>query len=195
MTKAELRKTYLANQRSLSPEIRAENSSRISGHFFSGFNLAEIRVVHCFIAIEKFNEFDTVLIFQRVWREFPHITTVVPRVDFESGEMQSLKFTPETDLVKNIWGIDEPSHDEVVDTAEIDLVIVPLLCFDEAGHRVGYGKGFYDKFLGRCRKDCVKVGPSYFPPVVEISDANETDVRLDYCVTPEGVLGQNGERY
>ena len=194
MTKAELRKIYLAKQRSLLPEIRAENSSRISGHFFSGFDLAEISVVHCFIAIEKFNEIDTTLIFQRLWREFPHITTVVPRVDFKTGKMLSLEFTPETGLVKNIWGIHEPSHDEFVDTADIDMVLVPLVCFDEAGHRVGYGKGFYDRFLSECRDDCVKMGLSYFPPVDEISNTHQADICLDHCITPEGITGQYRER-
>lgn len=194
MTKAELRKIYLAKQRSLSPEIRAENSKRISGNFFRDFELGEIKVLHCFIPIEKFNEIDTMPILQRLWREFTHIKTVVPRVDFESGEMRSLKFTPETGLVKNIWGIREPSHDEFVDTADIDMVIVPLVCFDETGHRVGYGKGFYDRFLSECREDCVKIGLSYFPPVAEISDVNETDIRLDYFITPQGVVGQNRER-
>lgn len=194
MTKAELRKIYLAKQRSLSPEIHAENSSRISGHFFSGFDLAEIEVVHCFIAIEKFNEIDTSLIFQRLWREFPHITTAVPRVDFGSGEMRSLRFSPETDLVTNIWGIHEPSHDKFVETAGIDMVLVPLLCFDEVGHRVGYGKGFYDRLLSRCREDCLKIGLNYFPPVAEISDVDEADIRLDYCITPDGVTSQNRDR-
>ncbi|MEJ7849164.1 MAG: 5-formyltetrahydrofolate cyclo-ligase [Pyrinomonadaceae bacterium] len=194
MTKAELRKTYLEVQRSLSPEIRAENSKRISDNFFRDFDLCGIKVLHCFIAIEKFNEIDTTLILQRIWRDFPHITTVVPGVHFESGEMRSLKFTPETGLVKNIWGIQEPSHDEFVETAEIDLVLVPLVCFDETGHRVGYGKGFYDRFLNWCRVDCLKIGLSYFGPVAGIADVNETDIRLDYCVTPDSVVCRNRER-
>ena len=194
VTKSELRKIYLTNQKSLSPETHAAKSRQISIQLFEHFTLDRIETLHCFIPIKKFNEIGTSMIFQRLWLEFPHITTVVPRVDFESGEMRSLKFTPETGLVKNIWGIREPSHDEFVDTADIDMVLVPLICFDEAGHRVGYGKGYYDKFLSGCREDCVKVGLSYFPPVKEISDVNETDVRLDYCVTPDGIAGQNRER-
>ncbi|MBC7899499.1 MAG: 5-formyltetrahydrofolate cyclo-ligase [Saprospiraceae bacterium] len=188
MTKAELRKIYLAKQRSLSSETRTENSQRISGQFFHHSQLDQIKVLHCFIAIEKFNEIDTTLIFQRLWREFPQMVTVVPRVDLETGEMRNLKFTPETSLVKNIWGIHEPSHDEFVETADIDMVLAPLLCFDKAGHRVGYGKGFYDRFLKGCREDCVKIGLSYFPPVEEIEDAGEWDIKLDFCLTPSGIL-------
>ena len=62
---------------------------------------------------------------------------------------------------------------------------MPLLCCDRRGFRVGYGKGFYDKFLSRCRPDCLKIGLSFFEPTEIIADINDYDVKLDYCVTPE----------
>ena len=67
---------------------------------------------------------------------------------------------------------------------KIDVVFVPLLAFDSKGHRVGYGKGFYDRFLNECRKDVITVGLSFFEAEDEFIEANETDVPLDYCVTP-----------
>ena len=179
---------YLGQQKWLSHEERTKKSQKIADQFFEDFDLSKIDFLHCFIAIEKFNEIDTMLIFRRLWAEFPHITAVVPRVDFETGEMQHLKFTPETELVKNVWEIHEPSHDEFIETDKLDMILVPLLCFDSVGHRVGYGKGFYDKFLSRCRRDCIKVGLSYFPPVEEIADTHPGDMRLDCIVTPESVL-------
>jgi len=194
VTKAELRKTYLVRQRSLSLEQRTKKSRLISDRFFQTFDLNQIKFLHCFIAIEKFNEIDTSLIFERFWREFPQITTLVPRVDFETGEMQSLKFTADTELVQNAWQIHEPSHNEYVETEKINMVLAPLLCFDEKGHRVGYGKGFYDKFLSRCREDCVKIGLSYFEPVEEILDVSEFDVSLDYFVTPNDIFETRGKR-
>ena len=185
MTKSELRKIYLAKQGDLSPDERAEKSQQIANQFFRSFDLSQIKVLHCFIAIEKFNEIDTTLIFRRLWKDFPHIVTLVPRVNFESGEIENLKFTPGTKLVENVWKIHEPIHDEYVETTEIDMVLVPLLCFDRQGHRVGYGKGFYDKFLTKCRPDCIKVGLSYFQPVNKIDDRGAHDVVLDVCVTLE----------
>ena len=65
------------------------------------------------------------------------------------------------------------------------LVLVPGVCFDQTGHRVGYGKGFYDRFLKTCRPGCLKVGLSYFEPVDPIDDVHDGDVRLDFIVTPE----------
>ena len=68
------------------------------------------------------------------------------------------------------------------------MVLVPLLCFDRSGHRVGYGKGYYDRFLRKCRADCKKIGLSMFDPVDEITDAGESDVRLDLVITPTATV-------
>lgn len=184
MNKAELRREYLAKQKALSEEERDSASKRISDHFFSGFDLGVVRVLHSFIPIEKFKEINTRIIFAKLWREYPHIRTVVPRVDFETNVIRNLKFTHETELVRNVWDIDEPAHDDHVETQSIDMVLVPGLCFDLNGHRVGYGKGFYDRFLKTCRADCVKIGLSYFAPVPAIFDVHEEDVRLDVIITP-----------
>ena len=195
MNKAELRREYLTQQRAISDEERESASRRIADHFFSRFDLELIRVLHSFVPIEKFKEVNTRVIFAKLWREFPHIQTLVPRVDFETNRIRNLKFTHETELVRNAWDIDEPLDNDIVETQTIDMVLVPGLCFDRQGHRVGYGKGFYDRFLARCRPDCVKVGLSYFQPVDMIDDVHEGDVRLDAVVTPEQVyLMRNAER-
>lgn len=188
VTKSELRKLYLEKQKALSTEERTAKSRRIAERVFENIDLGGARTLHCFIPIEKFNEIDTMPIFERLWREFPRVQTVVPRVDLESGEMRSLKFASETELVKNAWEIYEPAHHESVEPAgEIDMVLVPLLCIDRHGHRVGYGKGFYDRFLGKCSPGCFKIGLSYFAPVDAIEDVHTGDVSLDLCVTPDGV--------
>ncbi len=184
MTKGELRKIYLEKLRSLSAEERAEKSERISNAIFRTVNFESIKTLHCFISIEKFNEVETESIFRRLWTEFPQIIAVVPKVDLTTGEMRHLKFTPTTELVKNAWEIFEPEHNEFVETGEIDIVLVPLLCFDRKFHRVGFGKGFYDRFLTKCRSDCQKIGLSFFPPVENIDDVHDGDVTLDMCITP-----------
>lgn len=192
MKKAELRKRYLERQRGLTPRERATLSGQIAMRFVEHVDLGRVKTLHCFIPLEKFNEIDTMLVFERLWREYPGIHTVVPRVDLETGEMRSLKFVRETELVKNAWDIHEPLHHKTVEPGEIDMVLVPLLCFDTAGHRVGYGKGFYDRFLARCRPDCMKIGLSYLPPVDEIDDIYEGDITLDKCVTPASIFGFSG---
>jgi 5-formyltetrahydrofolate cyclo-ligase len=187
MTKAELRKIYLDQRRSLSVEEAKARSRSITDLFFEKFDLSSVKNVHCFISIEKFNEVDTSAIFQKIWNQFPSIRTLAPRLDREVVGLRHLIYRAETVLEENVWGIREPATEEPIDPGEVDLVIVPLLCFDVRGYRVGYGKGFYDRFLAKCRSDCSKVGLSIFPPVGRIDDIDEYDVALDQCVTPETV--------
>ena len=188
MIKSELRKIYLEKQKSLSDAERNEMSIKIADGFFKKFNLADIRFLHVFLPIEKNREIETAFIYKRLWLDFPHITTIASRVDFRTMTLENLKFLRDTKLVRNRWHILEPTEIELIENEKIDAVLVPLLCLDERGFRVGYGKGFYDKFLSECRADCLKIGLAYFPPIREITDAQPFDVRLDYCVTPETVF-------
>jgi 5-formyltetrahydrofolate cyclo-ligase len=99
-------------------------------------------------------------------------------------------------LELNQWGILEPNPQSAIryPLSEIDLVIVPLLGFDKQGNRVGYGKGFYDRFLARCRSNVIKVGVSFFDPIDGISDITPLDIRLDYCITPTRVWKMTNKR-
>ena len=160
-------------------------SRKIAERFFAEIDLAGVKTIHTFLRIKRFNEPDTSSIYYRLWHDRLDITTCAPVTDTLTGELESFVFDAETELVENEWGIREPQTTEKVDPEKIDLVIVPLLCFDESGFRVGYGKGYYDRFLSRCRSDCVKVGISFFPPVSVIDDVHGGDVPIDTCITPE----------
>ncbi len=191
MTKSELRKIYLEKRSTLSAADVSDASRRIADRFFETVDLSGVRTLHCFISIPKFNEIDTSAIYERVWRDFPDIVTVAPRTDLASGAIESVIFNSQTVWNENSWGIREPAGGEIVEPADIDLVVVPLLCFDERGHRVGYGKGMYDKFLARCRTGCTKVGVSLFSPVETIADISERDVALDLVITPDAAFRPN----
>jgi 5-formyltetrahydrofolate cyclo-ligase len=188
MTKSELRKSFLAKRQSITSFERDVASAEIVANFFNSFDFSKIKILHCFISIQRLGEVNTRPIFERVWSDFPAIDTVVPRVNHETEELESLFYRPDTELIHNRWQIGEPGHEDKVEPGEIDIVLVPLLCFDLGGHRVGYGKGYYDRFLARCRSDCQKVGLSMFPPIEQIPDARESDVRLDACVTPTDIF-------
>jgi 5-formyltetrahydrofolate cyclo-ligase len=187
MRKNKLRPLYLKNQKSLSGIERQEKSLQIKEQFLTKFNLAEVRVLHLFLSMAEKGEVDTLPIIEKLWREFPNIKIVVPRVNFEKDRLEHLEFNARTEIQKSSWGISEPAGNDLIDERELDLVLVPLLCFDKRGYRVGYGKGFYDKFLIKCRKDCLKIGLSFFEPVDEIENVHEFDIRMDFCVTPSRV--------
>ncbi len=74
-----------------------------------------------------------------------------------------------------------------VPVAMIEVVFVPLLAFDQQGHRVGYGKGFYDQFLSECNPETIKIGLSFFETEDTIDDVFELDIPLNYCVTPSKI--------
>jgi 5-formyltetrahydrofolate cyclo-ligase len=197
MTKSELRKIYLARQRGLISGEQLEKSEQIAVNFFRGFDLKDVRFLHCFLPIEKNREIDTWPIFKKIWRDLPAITTVTSRVDFDKETLETIAVSPETKLVFNRWHILEPPAAAAagggvsIEPAKIDLILIPLLAFDRRGFRVGYGKGFYDQFLSTCRLDVKKIGLSYFPPVDEISDVRDFDAKIDFCVTPDRVTAFN----
>lgn len=187
MNKKELRKLYLEKRSSLPVAAASTASSQIADRFFENIELGRVRELHTFIRIARFNEIDTSVLFYRLWRDRPTIRTSAPRADLLSGEIESVAFDAATELAENCWRIREPVDGSVVAADDMDIVLVPLLCFDKSGHRVGYGRGMYDQFLAQCRQDCLKVGLSYFPPVEVIDGVHQSDVKLDIAVTPSAV--------
>jgi 5-formyltetrahydrofolate cyclo-ligase len=101
--------------------------------------------------------------------------------------MSCVLVNDETIFALNKYGIPEPLDAVEMSPEALDWVFLPLLAFDVNGHRVGYGKGYYDRFLKKCKEDVVKIGFSYFEAEPIISDSNRLDVKLDYCVTPERI--------
>jgi 5-formyltetrahydrofolate cyclo-ligase len=191
MKKNKLRKIYLSKQKSLSSPERHERSLHINSKLFENFDFDAVRYLHLFLSIREKNEVDTSVIINDLWSDYINIKTIVPRVDFEKDVLEHLEFNSESKLKLSDWGIPEPVGDKLIDERKIDLVLVPLLVFDKRGYRVGYGKGFYDKFLSKCCPDCRKVGLSFFEPIEEIEDIHEFDVKLDFCITPERIYSFN----
>lgn len=187
MTKKEIRKLYLEKRKSLSPRTLYEKSQRIKTLFFEQVFSASHRHIHLFLPIKKHNEIDTWLIVDELKARHAQVRIVISRSIPEKSQMINYYFDPETRLVENKWGIPEPDSGVVCDTMKIDLVLIPALAIDQQGHRVGYGKGFYDRFLVACRRDALKVGLTLDPPIAEIEDISDFDVKLDLAVTPEQI--------
>lgn len=187
MNKKELRTLYLQKRLVLSEAEYLYLSSLIRDRFFSSVDLSFVKVIHIFLPILEKREVDTWLIIDRIRKEFPHIRLSIPKIN-ASGAMDNIYFESLHQLEKNNWGIAEPKHGVPTPIEKIDLVVVPLLCFDKSGNRVGYGKGFYDKFLASCNPKCEKIGLSFFEAKEKIEDTDDFDIRLDRCVTPTKVF-------
>jgi 5-formyltetrahydrofolate cyclo-ligase len=139
--------------------------------------------------MEKMNEFNPQLITDYCYFKNPNHYLLYPVMVELDGKSEILSVLVDDDTLfdKNEYGIDEPINGIDVYPSEIDLVIVPLLAFDKRGYRVGFGRGYYDRFLPRCRKDCIKIGFCYFDAIEKIEDANTNDVPLDFCITHEKI--------
>jgi 5-formyltetrahydrofolate cyclo-ligase len=78
--------------------------------------------------------------------------------------MTHFLLTDNTKIKKNEYNIPEPVDGLEVPAIKIDVVFIPLLAYDKKGNRVGYGKGFYDKFLAECKPETIKIGLSFLNP-------------------------------
>ena len=186
MTKAALRKIYKEKRKQVSHKD-IERWTDLVLINFQKLELPFINCVHTYLAIEDQNEIETGNIIRYLKFKNPGLKTVVPKINLDAGEMLHYIFNDDVEMVPNAFGIIEPVKGEKVDPGEIDLVLTPLLAFDKRGYRVGYGKGFYDKFFKQCTKDAIRVGLSFFEPEEMIDDVNPFDVPLQYCITPRQV--------
>jgi len=159
---------------------------KITDYFFTSVDLSFIGVLHTFLPIEKQREVNTWNIIDRVKREFPNVRISIPKVNNETSIIDSYYFEGLHQLEKNTWGIPEPKQGIPTPVEKINAVLVPLLGFDRKGNRVGYGRGFYDKFLKMLNPACIKIGLSLFPPVEKINDVQPYDIPLNQAITPNG---------
>lgn len=188
MTKQDLRKIYLQKRAALSEAEYGQLNFQLYQNFFSTIDLSFLNVLHTFLPITAKKEVDTWLIIDRIRREFPYIRIAIPKVNLQANVFDSFYFEGLHQLAVNEWGIPEPKQGVPAESAKVDMVLIPLLAFDATGHRVGYGKGFYDTFLTTCRPGCKKIGLSLFGAEEKIEDVNDLDIEMHQCITPQGTI-------
>jgi 5-formyltetrahydrofolate cyclo-ligase len=191
MNKSELRKLFLQKRKALTQTEVNRRSELISRRFLDFLDTHQLvntfGTIHAFLPIQQQHEVDTWLIIRSIWKLFSHIQIAVSITDTATNQLTNYPLYPHTQLQLNRWGIPEPINPNLktaIPSHQFDIVLVPLLVFDNQGHRVGYGKGYYDRFLADCRPDSQKVGLSLFKPVEHIDNTELTDVRLNACITP-----------
>ncbi len=185
MTKLELRKKYKSLRDSFLVNEIEEKSLAIANHLVK-MDLWSKTYFHLFLTIEEKKEVNTEFILQVLTGKDKEI--VVSKSDFATLEMTHYLLTDNTKFKKNSYNIPEPIDGIEVPVSKIEVVFVPLLAYDKNGNRVGYGKGFYDKFLSKCNPGTIKIGLSLFEPEATIEDISVTDIKLDFCITPNGVI-------
>ncbi|WP_188049106.1 5-formyltetrahydrofolate cyclo-ligase [Flavobacterium sp. GP15] len=184
MKKTELRIKYKALRKQLSENETEEMSLAVANKLLT-LPIWEKTYFHIFLPITEHHELNTEFILHLLSGKDKEI--IISKSDFETRNMSHFLLTDNTKIKKNEYNIPEPVDGIEVPSHKIEVVFVPLLAFDKKGHRVGYGKGFYDKFLSECKPETIKIGLSYFEAEDLIEDVFEDDVPLDYCVTPDKI--------
>lgn len=184
--KEALRKQYLERRLALTQDQLEEYSIQIANKVVQ-MDIWHYSTYHIFLPIVKFNEINTEYLLHVLQGKDKNV--VISKSNFEDFSMSTYLLTDQTKLTINNYGIPEPDKNNiVVDEKNIDVVFIPLVAADIYGNRIGYGKGFYDRFLKKCSPEVIKIGLSFFNPLAFKMNANSTDVALDYIVDRQEIL-------
>ncbi len=134
---------------------------------------------HLFLPIARQREIDTFPLLYFLKSNKKHVYTSRIR----GGVMETVLIGDNPSFSEDAWGIPVPDIFELVSPELIQVVFVPLLAFDKAGNRIGFGKGFYDIFLSSLDKRVLRVGLAYAPPEEKLP-SEPHDVPLDMVITP-----------
>ena len=182
MLKSDLRLLYTKLRKDLSSKHIVDYSLQLANRTLE-LPIWKFDYYHLFIPITDKKEIDTSFLLSILQGRDKHV--ILPKM--EGDDLIHFLLTENTTLKTNQWNVPEPVEGILVEPSKIEVVFVPLLAFDKQGNRVGYGKGFYDRFLKQCQPDVVKIGLSLFDAEEEIEDVLENDIPLDYCITPNKI--------
>ncbi|WP_289022390.1 5-formyltetrahydrofolate cyclo-ligase [uncultured Salegentibacter sp.] len=184
MNKTALRKKYKNLRLGLSEGKIEELSLEIANNLLQ-LPIWQKEFYHLFLSIAEQKEIATEYILHILQGKDKNV--VLSKTNIQEHTLDHFLLTDNSVIKKNKWNIPEPEGGIAIAPNKLDVVFVPLLAFDETGHRIGYGKGFYDNFLKECKPDVLKIGLSFFKAEPEFKEVFHSDVPLDYCVTPNKI--------
>lgn len=162
-------------------EVRAY-SEEIQKNLFSLSCVNSARTVCTFLS--AFKEPDTISIVKRLLSE--NYRVVVPVTDTETTTLSLSYIDGMDDLIKGAYNIPEPRYIKSAKAEDIDVILVPGLAFDRSGGRMGFGKGYYDRFLSESRG--VKIGLCYDFQLRDKIPTESHDVPMDFIITEKEIL-------
>ena len=185
MIKKQLRNHFLSLRNQLFPKQREEESLAVTNQLISSTFWREAQTISLYLAFGS--ELSTSHLVKQAWQE--NKTIVIPKI-LSKTTMEMVVFKENMTLTKNHYGIDELVYDNqnVIIPSLIDLMLLPALACDYQGTRLGYGGGYYDRYLEKCSK-LVKIGLIYHDCYLDdkLLPKNDTDISLDYLVTCKGL--------
>ena len=190
MKKSEIREKALAKRKSWSQKkFELKNSELLSQIQAFMQPLPRNLLLMSFQSMEKHREIMTAQLHEILINEPFYHQLIFPKVEKNTSQLIPYLTDKKSVFVRSDWGILEPTNETSVqlNPRDIDLIFIPLLAIDTQGHRVGYGKGFYDRFLANTKPELIKIGLGLEEPIEPIEDLNPFDIALDFAITPKSV--------
>lgn len=148
---------------------------------FKNSKFSKLNTFHIFLPITSQKEINTWEFIDYLLDKNKYI--IIPKVD--NDFLKHYIYTTDTKVKINKWNIPEPVNAlELKNLNLIDVVFIPLLISDKNGNRIGYGKGFYDKFLAKLPRKTLKIGINYFSSLEDSIEVEPHDIPLDYLISP-----------
>lgn len=190
LTKTEAR-DYFRTKRKQFTATEVEELSEQIFHQLQRIDFSHVEVFHIFLPIKSNNEINTWPIIE--WLFSLGKRVVVPIV--EGNEMISAEVQPSFPIQLGKFSIPEPEIFSVIDSTQIEVIFLPMFVADLQGNRVGYGGGFYDRFLQSTSKNVKKIGLSFFSAIDQITDIHQGDIPLDAMVSATEILSFGGKSF
>lgn len=182
--KSELRKQLLQRRLQLQGEAYLQKSRRIIEHLVQQSEFKKAQTIHCYVSLNSRKEVNTRPLIKKLLGTEKKV--VVPITEFDSGRLINVYLENFDDLQENQWGVLEPVGGQEAEKSEIDLVVVPMVGGDHNKNRIGYGKGFYDRFLAVVRAPAI--GLLFKTCLVQEVPVESFDVPLTKLITEEEII-------
>ena len=183
--KSSIRHILRQRKDSMSKEIRREKSEGICCHLMNQIRDGETVMVYT----SKEKEVNTTSLINSLIKQGNPV--IVPVIVKEDVSLRLSYLKDLSSLVPSTFGVPEPIGNEIPASGEdVDTIILPMLGFDRTGRRIGYGAGYYDRFLAKHKK-LRKIGIAFSCQEFENLPTDEYDISMDYIITEEGIVYQH----
>lgn len=179
--KSELREQLLQRRLQLNREEYIQKSDQIIERLIKQPEFEKAETIHCYVSINSRREVNTRPLIKELLASDKKV--VVPITEFDSGRLTNVYLESYDDLQENKWGVLEPEGGENAENSEIDMVVVPMVGGDRNKNRIGYGKGFYDRFLAAI--EAPAIGLLFKTCLVQEVPVESFDVPLTKLITEE----------
>ncbi len=184
--KQEIREECLRKRDRIPEPVRSVKSRMIKETLFSLPEFISSRTVLLYASFRS--EVDTSAMIKGSIESGKRV--LLPKVDRENRRLLLYEIKDIGELAPGFRGIPEPSltEERVVSPGEIDVVVIPGAGYDDAGNRVGYGGGYYDRFLSQTEKKLFVAAPAFEEQIADMIPAEEHDVKVDIIVTDRRII-------